>query len=235
MLKVRGIRSYYGRVEALKGISLEVNEREIIALIGSNGAGKSTTLRTISGLITPADGAIEFLDRRIDGLPPKEIVRLGISHCPEERKIWPRLTVEEHLELGAFLRGDRSGVRADMEQMFTVFPVLRERRRQLGGTLSGGEQQMLAIGRALMSQPKLVMFDEPSLGLAPLVVELMARIIQGIHERGATVLLVEQNAFLALNLAHRAYVLETGRIVLEGPARALLENEHVKRAYLGSA
>jgi branched-chain amino acid transport system ATP-binding protein len=189
-------------------------------------------LRTISGILSPSAGTITFRGKPIQGAAPDAIVRLGIAHCPEERKIWPQMSVEEHLELGAFIRGDRDVV-ADMERVFETFPVLKERREQLAGTLSGGQQQMLAIGRALMSRPSLVLFDEPSLGLAPIMIETIGTMIAGIRDRGTTVLLVEQNASLALRLADRAYVLETGRITLSGPAAALVENPEVHRAYLG--
>jgi branched-chain amino acid transport system ATP-binding protein len=216
----------------LDGVSLVVDEGELVALIGANGAGKTTVLRTISGILKPSTGTITFRGKPIQGADPGAIVRLGIAHCPEERKIWPDMSVQEHLELGAFIRND-GDVDADMERIFETFPVLKERREQLAGTLSGGQQQMLAIGRALMSRPSLVLFDEPSLGLAPIMVETIGTMIAGIRDRGATVLLVEQNASLALRLADRAYVLETGRITLTGPAQAMIENPEVHRAYLG--
>jgi branched-chain amino acid transport system ATP-binding protein len=203
-----------------------------VALIGANGAGKTTVLRTISGILVPSAGTITFRGKPIQGADPDAIVRMGIAHCPEERKSWPQMSVLEHLELGAFIRGD-GDVGADMERIFDTFPVLKERRDQLAGTLSGGQQQMHAIGRALMSRPSLVLFDEPSLGLAPIMVETIGGMIAGIRERGATVLLVEQNASLALRLADRAYVLETGRVTLSGPARDMIENPEVHRAYLG--
>jgi branched-chain amino acid transport system ATP-binding protein len=232
MLALDNVTLHRGRTRVLDGVSLAVDEGELVALIGANGAGKTTVLRTISGILAPSAGTIAFRGKPIQGADPDAIVRLGIAHCPEERKIWPQMSVLEHLELGAFIRSDRD-VSADMERIFDTFPVLKERRDQLAGTLSGGQQQMLAIGRALMSRPSLVLFDEPSLGLAPIMVETIGTMIAGIRERGTTVLLVEQNAALALRLADRAYVLETGRVTLEGPAAALVENPEVHRAYLG--
>ena len=232
MLALDNVTLHRGRTRVLDGVSLAVDEGELVALIGANGAGKTTVLRTISGILAPSAGTITFRGKPIQGADPDAIVRLGIAHCPEERKIWPQMSVLEHLELGAFIRSDRD-VSADMERIFDTFPVLNERREQLAGTLSGGQQQMLAIGRALMSRPALILFDEPSLGLAPIMVETIGTMIAGIRERGATVLLVEQNAALALRLADRAYVLETGRVTLEGPAAALVENPEVHRAYLG--
>jgi branched-chain amino acid transport system ATP-binding protein len=232
MLALDNVTLHRGRTRVLDGVSLVVDEGELVALIGANGAGKTTVLRTISGILAPSAGTITFRGKAIQGADPDAIVRLGIAHCPEERKIWPQMSVQEHLELGAFIRSDHD-VDADMERVFDTFPVLKERRDQLAGTLSGGQQQMLAIGRALMSRPSLVLFDEPSLGLAPIMVETIGTMIAGIRERGATVLLVEQNASLALRLADRAYVLETGRITLTGPAPALIENPEVHRAYLG--
>jgi branched-chain amino acid transport system ATP-binding protein len=223
----------YGGIAALKGVSLEVADGELVALIGANGAGKTTMLRTISGLLRSTSGRIQFLGQRIDDRPPEAIVHLGIGHCPEERKIWPYLTVLEHLEMGAYTRCDRRAVARDIEDVFVRLPVLAERRRQLAGTLSGGEQQMLAIGRALMARTRLLMFDEPSLGLAPKLVEETAAIIRAIHARGTTILLVEQNAYLALTMAHRDYVMETGKIVMAGKAEMLLESPFIKRAYLG--
>ena len=234
MLKLSDIHTYYGNIYALKGVDLEVREGEMVCLIGANGAGKSTMLRTISGLIPASRGTIEFMGRPIHRESPTRIVKMGLSQCPEERKIWPYLSVYEHLELGAFTRTDREVVLRDMEEIFSLFPRLRERRNQRAGTLSGGEQQMLAISRALMTKPKLLLFDEPSLGLAPIIVEQVGRIIADIHGRGMTVLLVEQNAYMALKLATRGYVLENGRIVLEGETRQLMADEHVKQAYLGS-
>jgi branched-chain amino acid transport system ATP-binding protein len=232
MLSLDNVTLHRGRTRVLDGVSLVVGEGELVALIGANGAGKTTVLRTISGILAPSAGTITFRGKAIQGADPDAIVRLGIAHCPEERKIWPQMSVQEHLELGAFIRSDRD-IDGDMERVFDTFPVLKERREQLAGTLSGGQQQMLAIGRALMSRPSLVLFDEPSLGLAPIMVETIGTMIAGIRERGTTVLLVEQNASLALRLADRAYVLETGRITLTGPAAALIENPEVHRAYLG--
>jgi branched-chain amino acid transport system ATP-binding protein len=233
MLKLEDVRTYYGPIEALKGISLEVKEGEIVALIGANGAGKSTALMTISGALAPRQGRIEFLDQNITGLPTHEIVGRGISQVPEGRRIFPRLTVNENLEMGAFLRRDRREIEADRAAVFEQFPILKDRRGQLGGTLSGGEQQMLAIGRALMARPRLLLLDEPSLGLAPIVVRKIFEIIRTINRLGKTILLVEQNARAALNLAHRGYVMETGRIVMQDEARALLSNPRVREAYLG--
>jgi branched-chain amino acid transport system ATP-binding protein len=232
MLALDNVTLHRGHTRVLDGVSLVVDEGELVALIGANGAGKTTVLRTISGILAPSAGTIAFRGKPIQGADPDAIVRLGIAHCPEERKIWPQMSVQEHLELGAFIRSDRD-VDADMARVFDTFPVLKERREQLAGTLSGGQQQMLAIGRALMSRPSLVLFDEPSLGLAPIMVETIGTMIADIRERGTTVLLVEQNASLALRLADRAYVLETGRITLTGPAAALIENPDVHRAYLG--
>ena len=232
MLSLANVTLHRGRTRVLDDVSLVVDEGELVALIGANGAGKTTVLRTISGILKPSTGTITFRGKPIQGADPGAIVRLGIAHCPEERKIWPDMSVQEHLELGAFIRND-GDVDADMERIFETFPVLKERREQLAGTLSGGQQQMLAIGRALMSRPSLVLFDEPSLGLAPIMVETIGTMIAGIRDRGATVLLVEQNASLALRLADRAYVLETGRITLTGPAQAMIENPAVHRAYLG--
>jgi len=232
MLRLDSVCLYRGRTQVLDGVSLEVDEHELVALIGANGAGKTTTLRTISGLLVPSAGQITFRGRSIVSVAPDEIVRLGISHCPEERKVWPEMSVLEHLELGGFVRRDRAGVRRDMERVFETFPILAERRHQRAGTLSGGEQQMLAIGRALMSRPQLLMFDEPSLGLAPMLVEAIGEMIVRVREQGTTVLLVEQNAALALRLADRAYVLETGRVTLSGPAKALAASPEVRRAYL---
>jgi branched-chain amino acid transport system ATP-binding protein len=233
LLKLEDVRAFYGPIEALKGISLEVNEGEIVALIGANGAGKSTALMTISGVLTPRQGRIEFLGRDITGRPPHEIVGCGISQVPEGRRIFPRLTVLENLEMGAFLRRDHREIEADRAEIFEQFPILKERRSQLGGTLSGGEQQMLAIGRALMARPKLLLLDEPSLGLAPMVVSRIFEIIREINRQGKTILLVEQNARAALTLALRGYVMETGRIVMADEAGALLSNPRVREAYLG--
>jgi len=233
MLSLHNVTLHRGRTRVLDDVSLEVREGELVALIGANGAGKTTVLRTISGLLAPTTGKVVFRGEPIHGTPPDHIVRLGIAHCPEERKIWPQMTVLEHLELGAFARGRGIDFRAEIDHIFGAFPVLAESRAQLAGTLSGGEQQMLAIGRALMSRPKLLLLDEPSLGIAPMVVEGIGRMIARIRDEGTTVLLVEQNASLALRLADRAYVLETGRLTLEGPTRELVANPEVKRAYLG--
>ena len=233
MLALEGVVARYGPVTALAGISLTVDAAEFVCLIGANGAGKSTTLKTISGLVPAAAGRIRFDGHDIHGLPAREILRRGIAHCPEGRRVFPYMTVDENLAMGAYLRRDHAAVAADLERVFAHFPILAERRRQPAGTLSGGEQQMLAIGRALMARPRLILFDEPSLGLAPTIVEAVFSIIAGIQREGTTVLMVEQNAYMALKLASRAYVLETGRIVLEGPAHALAENEHVRKAYLG--
>lgn len=233
MLKVNDIEAFYGKVQALHHVSLQVEEGEIVALVGANGAGKSTTLKTIAGLVAPATGSIEFCGQRIDGLPPDRIVRKGISLCPEGRRVWPEMTVWENLILGAHSRQDRPQVEKDLADFEARFPIMRERRNQLAGSLSGGEQQILAIGRALMSKPRILMFDEPSLGLAPLLVEQTFDIIRDLNRQGLTILLVEQNAFLAMEMANRAYVIETGRIVLEGPGKELLKEDHVRKAYLG--
>ncbi len=233
MLRLEDVEVHRGRTRVLQGISLEVAEGELVALIGANGAGKTTTLRTISGLLVPSAGRILVRRREIQGAGSEAIVRQGLAHCPEERKVWPRMSVLEHLELGAFARRDRREIADDMERVLALFPVLAERRGQVAGTLSGGEQQMLAIGRALMSRPSLLMFDEPSLGLAPLMVEIIGNLIRRIREQGTTVLLVEQNAALALRLADRAYVFEAGRVLLSGPARELAESPRVRQAYLG--
>lgn len=232
MLALDNVTLHRGRTRVLDGVSLTVGEGELVALIGANGAGKTTVLRTISGILSPSAGTVTFRGQPIHGADPDRIVRLGIAHCPEERKIWPQMTVLEHLELGAFIRADAE-VGKDMARVFETFPVLKERREQLAGTLSGGQQQMLAIGRALMSRPALVLFDEPSLGLAPIMVETIGTMIAGIRNQGTTVLLVEQNAALALRLADRAYVLETGSVTLAGPAKEMIANPEVHRAYLG--
>ncbi len=233
MLTLNNVHTYYGQIQALKGISLRVEEGEIVTLIGANGAGKTTTLNTISGLLKPRAGEIMLAGRRIDHLPPHEVTQLGISQSPEGRKIFARMTVRENLEMGAFNRKDKDGIQADMDRVLTLFPRLRERLNQLGGTLSGGEQQMLAIGRALMSRPRLLMLDEPSMGLAPILVEQIFEIIQDINRQGTTVLLVEQNAQMALTIATRGYVLQTGQIVLTDTAEALRNNEMVQKVYLG--
>ena len=233
MLELKSVRTYYGNIEALKEISLTVSEGEIITLIGANGAGKSTTLMSISGIVPPRFGEIRFLDKPIHDLNPDEIVALGISQVPEGRRIFPQLTVLENLDMGAFLRKDKAGIKKDMGHIFALFPILAERQQQGGGTLSGGEQQMLAISRALMARPRLLLMDEPSLGLAPLIVRVIFDIIKKINEEGTTIFLVEQNAHMALKVAHRGYVMENGRITLEGNAQNLLVNEEVKKAYLG--
>lgn len=234
LLALNDVHTYYGKIHALKGLSITVNKGEIVTLIGSNGAGKSTTLRTISGLLTPKQGQIEFNGKRIDHTPPHEIVQMGIAQSPEGRRIFPRLTVLENLEMGAYLYDTRSTTyQSDLERVFDLFPRLRERTSQKGGTLSGGEQQMLAIGRALMTRPQVLLLDEPSMGLAPVLVEQIFEIVKAINEQGTTVLLVEQNALQALGIAHRGYVLQSGTIVIEDNAAALRENEMVQKAYLG--
>lgn len=233
MLKVKDIDVFYGNIQALRNISVEVNEGEIVTLIGANGAGKSTLLKTISGLIKPKRGSIEYVGVAIDGKAAQSIVKAGISHVPEGRRVFANMTVDENLELGAYLRKDRAGIKADLEMVFELFPRLLERRKQHSGTLSGGEQQMLAMGRALMSRPTLILLDEPSMGLAPLMVKNIFEIIKKINKEGTTVLLVEQNANMALSVANRAYVIETGKIVLSGTAEELRESEEVKAAYLG--
>jgi len=233
MLELQDVHTYYGNIHALKGISLHVDKGEIVTLIGSNGAGKSTTLKTISGLLKPRQGGITLDGQRIDGLPAHEIVQRGICQAPEGRRIFPRLTVEENLEMGAYARTDLAGIREDMERVFALFPVLKERRHQVGGTLSGGEQQMLAIGRGLMSRPAILLLDEPSMGLAPILVDTIFKTIQELHRQGTTILLVEQNAQMALSVANRGYVLQTGAIVLHDTAENLRKNEMVRKAYLG--
>ncbi len=231
MLKLSKLHTHYGKIEALKGLSLEVKQGEIVSLIGSNGAGKSTTLMAVSGIIKPTKGQIEFEGKRIDSLSPDAVVRLGISHVPEGRRIFPRLTVKENLLLGAYLRKDP--VEDELEKIYGIFPILKERLNQSGGTLSGGEQQMLAIGRALMGKPRLLLLDEPSLGLAPIFVKKIFEVIQEINREGVTVLLIEQNAHLALQVSQRGYILETGRIVHHDEAHRLLKDEKVREAYLG--
>lgn len=233
MLIINDIDVFYGNIQALKGISLEVKEGEIVTLIVANGAGKSTLLKTISGLLKPKRGSIEYLGAAIDGKPAQSIVKAGISHVPEGRRVFSNMTVEENLELGAYLRNDREAIKKDLNHVFELFPRLLERRKQLSGTLSGGEQQMLAMGRALMAKPKLIIMDEPSMGLAPLMVKNIFNIIEMVNKEGVTVLLVEQNAHMALSVAHRAYVLETGKIVLTGSAKELQESDEVRAAYLG--
>lgn len=233
MLKIDNINVYYGAIHALKGISVEVNEGEIVTLIGANGAGKSTILRTISGLLKPKTGEILFEGKSIAGVKAQDIVKLNISQVPEGRRVFANMTVMENLELGAYIRTDSKGIKEDFEKVFVKFPKLAERRSQLAGTMSGGEQQMLAMGRALMSRPRLLLLDEPSMGLAPLLVREIFSIVKEINASGTTVLLVEQNAHMALSIAHRAYVLETGRITLSGDAKELAASEAIQKAYLG--
>jgi len=233
LLSVRDLVVHYGVIRALSGISLQVPKGRIVALIGANGAGKSTTLRAISGLVRPTSGAVEFQGKSLVGVSSNEIVALGVAHAPEGRGIFLNLTVRENLELGAYLRRDREGVDADRERAYALFPILKERGGQVSGTLSGGEQQMLAVGRALMSRPTLLLLDEPSLGLAPQFVDRIFQVIQEINEAGVSLLLVEQNANMALQVAHHAYVLETGSIVMQGSGRELLESPEVRKAYLG--
>jgi branched-chain amino acid transport system ATP-binding protein len=233
LLEIRDVHVHYHKVAALKGIDMDVPEDGIVTIIGANGAGKSTTLRAISGLAPVSKGEIVFAGTRIDKLPPEKIVALGIGHVPEGRRVFPDLTVEENLRTGAFLRKDKAEIEKDLDLVFEHFPRLKERRKQWARQLSGGEQQMLAIGRALMSRPKMLVLDEPSMGLSPVMVQEIAHILRDIVERGVPVVLVEQNAELALKLAHYAYVLETGSIALEGPASELHDNAHVRRAYLG--
>ena len=233
MLKIDNIDVYYGAIHALKGISLEVKEGEIVTLIGANGAGKATPRRTISRLLKPKTGSITFLGQDIAGVRAHEIVKKGISQVPEGRRVFAEMTVMEHLDLGAFVRKDKAGIQQDLKHVFELFPRLEERKNQSAGTLSGGEQQMLAMGRALMSRPKLLLLDEPSMGLAPLLIKEIFNIIVDINKSGTTVLLVEQNANMALSIANRAYVLETGRITLSGSAKELAASEDVRKAYLG--
>jgi branched-chain amino acid transport system ATP-binding protein len=233
LLALDNVHVYYGNIAAVKGLSLTVRSGEIVTLIGSNGAGKSTTLRTISGLLRPRQGQVAFEGRRIDRTPADEIVRLGIAHSPEGRRIFPRMTVAENLDLGAFLRKDRAGIAADKDRVLELFPRLRERIAQKAGTMSGGEQQMLAVARALMAKPKLLLLDEPSMGLAPVLVDLIFETISTIRDTGTTVLLVEQNALAALRVADRAYVLESGLLNMEGAARELARDPEIVRAYLG--
>jgi branched-chain amino acid transport system ATP-binding protein len=235
LLTIRDLHVYYGNIHALKGINLDVEPREIVTLLGANGAGKSTALRTISGLLRPRQGEICFQGKMLQTLPAHEIVNLGISHAPEGRKVFSTLTVQENLNMGAYSRSDKQGIEESRQRVFQLFPRLAERHKQVAGTLSGGEQQMLAIGRALMSRPQVLMLDEPSLGLAPLLVRAIFDTIREINQQGVTILLVEQNARAALRLAHRAYVLETGQIALSGPANELLRSERVRKAYLGEA
>ena len=233
LLDLKKVKINYGKVEAVKGVSLVVDDREIVVIIGANGAGKSTILRSISGLKSPVSGEIWFSGHRIDGLPVDAVTKMGISHAPEGRRLFPRLSVLKNLRLGAYLQKDKNEIHRRLKKVFAQLPALESRKSQLAGTLSGGEQQMLTIGRALMSKPKLFLLDEPSLGLAPLMVREIAKIIADIHDQGVTMVLVEQNAQVALKLADRGYVLETGKVVLEGASKELLENELVKKAYLG--
>jgi branched-chain amino acid transport system ATP-binding protein len=233
VLQLSGVETYYGRVRALNGVSIDIGQGEIVALIGSNGAGKTTTLRTISGLLSPAVGTITFEGRDITAMPAAQRVELGICHVPEGRRLFPRMTVNDNLTLGAYTRRNGPEVQRDRERVFTLFPRLRERSSQIAGTLSGGEQQMLAIGRAMMSGPRVLMMDEPSLGLAPILVATIFEIITTLNEQGIPILLVEQNAHKALEVAHRAYVLETGSIVKQGTGQELLQSEDVAKAYLG--
>lgn len=234
LLKIENLHTYYGHVHALKGVNLEVEEGEVVTLIGANGAGKTTTLRTISGLIRPREGRVEFSGQAINDVPAHRIVEEGISHAPEGRQVFTTLTVMENLNMGAYtLGGDREAIAENCRRVFNLFPRLEERKNQLGGTLSGGEQQMLSIGRALMARPRLLLLDEPSLGLAPLLVKAIFDTVREINARGVTILLVEQNARAALKIARRGYVLETGKVVLSGPAQDLLQDERVRKAYLG--
>ncbi len=233
VLELRDVDVFYGRTQALRGVSLTVNQGEIVALIGSNGAGKSTTLRTISGLIRPSKGDVLLRGERISGYGSEKIARLGVAHAPEGRRLFSRLTVRENLEMGAYARRDRGGIRSDFERVYQLFPRVKERNRQLAGSLSGGEQQMVAIGRALMARPTVLLLDEPSLGLAPIVVDSVFAVIKEINDDGTTVLLIEQNALLALNTARRGYVLENGEVAMQGPASTLLNSADIQRAYLG--
>src|SRR4051812_14587718 len=234
LLQVTDLRVFYGAIEALRGISLRVDEGEVVTLIGANGAGKSTTLRTISGLLQPKAGTIQFNGNEIQDSAPHKVVKAGLVHVPEGREIFANLTVDENLQLGAFLRKDRAGIRTDRERALQLFPRVRERLTQQAGTLSGGEQQMLAIARALVARPKLLMLDEPSLGLAPQLVRTIFRVIREINQAGTTILLVEQNANMALQVAHRAYVIEVGQIRMDGPAAELAASDEVRKAYLGA-
>jgi branched-chain amino acid transport system ATP-binding protein len=233
VIDLREIDVFYGRVNALRKVSLEVRQGEIVALIGSNGAGKTTTLRTISGLISPRSGEVRLFGKTTRGMGAADIARLGVGHAPEGRRLFPRMTVRENLDMGAYSRNDRSGIRSDLERVYTLFPRLRERDSQLAGSLSGGEQQMVAIGRALMSAPKVLLLDEPSLGLAPILVDAIFEVIREINTKGTTILLIEQNALLALKTAVRGYVLETGSVALSGPSGDLIASPDIQRAYLG--
>ena len=233
LLELKDVHTYYGAIHALRGVTLHVEEGEIVTLIGSNGAGKSTTLRTISGLLRPREGSISLGGARIDGQRPHQIVELGVCQSPEGRRVFPRMSVHENLEMGAFVRTDKGAIASDFDRVFSLFPRLRERRSQRAGTLSGGEQQMLAMGRALMAAPKVLLLDEPSMGLSPILVEQIFDIIKSINAQGTTVLLVEQNALMALNVAKRGYILQTGEIVLTGNAAKLRDDPAVRKAYLG--
>ena len=233
MLKVNNLIVRYGMIEAIKGISFEVNDGEIVTLIGANGAGKTTTMHTISGLIRPASGSIELDGKDISRVPAHRIVEMGVAQCPERRRVFASQSVEDNLLLGAYTRKDKDGIAKDLQNVFTLFPRLEERRKQLAGTLSGGEQQMLAMGRALMAKPKIMLLDEPSMGLSPLLVREIFDIIRDINSQGVTILLVEQNARMALSIADRAYVIETGKIVMSGTGQQLLNSEDIKKAYLG--
>lgn len=233
MLELKELDLFYGNIQAVKALSLEVRQGELVALLGANGAGKTSTLRAISGMIKPRGGRILFQNQDLSRISPHQIVGLGLAHCPEGRGIFARISVLENLKIGAYRFNDQAQIRQDLEWVYGLFPILAERRKQIAGTLSGGEQQMLAIGRTLMSRPKLMLMDEPSMGLAPLLVKEIFDIIKEINREGTTILLVEQNAHMALSIAHRAYVLETGKIVLEGPAEDLARNEQVRKAYLG--
>lgn len=233
LLSLDKVSSFYGNIQALRSISLAVYPGEIVTLIGSNGAGKTTTLKTISGIVKPRQGQVTFKGQRIDGTDPQQIVKLGISQSPEGRKIFPRMSVLENLEMGAFLRNDKDGIQSDMDRVFGLFPRLKERIRQRAGTMSGGEQQMLAIGRAMMARPSVLLLDEPSMGLSPILVETIFQIIQDINAQGTTILLVEQNALAALSISRRGYVLQTGTIMLSDTSANLLQNEAVRKTYLG--
>lgn len=233
MLKVDNLNVYYGSIHALKGVSLHVDQGEIVTLIGANGAGKSTLLKTLSGLLKPKEGTIKYLNDSIAGKQAQAIVKAGISHVPEGRRVFAEMSVEENIELGAFLRKDKAGIQQDFQKVYEIFPRLHERRKQSAGTLSGGEQQMLAMGRAILARPKLLLLDEPSMGLAPLMVKTIFQVVKDINQEGTTILLVEQNANMALSIADRAYVIETGRVILTGTAKELQASEEIKNAYLG--
>ncbi len=235
LLEVENLHTYYGNIHALKGLSLTVEEGEVVSLIGSNGAGKSTTLKTISGLLRPREGSVRLAGRELTSQPPHDITALGVIHVPEGRRCFAQLTVEENLEMGAYTRNDKSAIREDMERMYGMFPRLRERRKQVSGTLSGGEQQMLAMGRGLMARPRVLLLDEPSMGLAPVLVDQIFNVIRQLHAEGTTILLVEQNAHMALQVADRGYVLQTGEIVLKDDAKKLQQNQMVQQVYLGIA